>query len=199
MERIPHKEAEEDSENIRRIMASTLGDRIESLRGVDKKAEKKKRGKKVPAGRDYTLPMEESEEEESDSEELPDLDAHLEEEEEEAEADDDEDGDEVDPMEGSSRQPLYRVGSYVVALYEKIWYIAQVEGEEPEEESAGFTLLKYMNRVGPNQFTWGQRIDRLKTLNNDIIMHVEGGPVPVSSRCMGLDKRAAQGPVVYYS
>lgn len=70
-----------------------------------------------------------------------------------------------------------------------MWYIAQVEGEEPEEETAGFTLLKYMNRVGHNQFTWGERIDRLKTLNTDIIMLVEGGPVPVSSRCMGLDKK----------
>jgi len=33
-------------------------------------------------------------------------------------------------------------------VYDKAWYVAQVEGEEPEEETEGFTLLKYMERKG---------------------------------------------------
>ena len=109
---------------------------------------------------------------------MPDLD------DEEEDGDGDEDGD------GQGQEDSYKVGSFVVAIYENVWYIAQVEGEELEEETKGFTLLKYMNKVGRNEFTWGVRKDRLKgkTFNGDIIMCVEGGPVPVSSRCLGLDK-----------
>jgi hypothetical protein len=46
VERIPHRRMEVDTKNARQIMNSTLGERLEVLRGVDKKEEKKKRGKK---------------------------------------------------------------------------------------------------------------------------------------------------------
>jgi hypothetical protein len=62
-----------------------------------------------------------------------------------------------------------------------------VEGEEPEEETEGFTLLKYMERKGVNQFVWGKVSDRLKTLYTDILLKVEP-PIPVSSRLWGLPK-----------
>jgi hypothetical protein len=83
--------------------------------------------------------------------------------------------------------PLYPVGCHVAAMYDKQWYIAQVEPEEPENECAGFTLLRYMERRGFNQFVWGQKVDKLKTINSDIIMKVEP-PIPVSSRLYGLPK-----------
>ena len=83
--------------------------------------------------------------------------------------------------------PQYAVGSYVVATYDDEWYIALVEGEEPEEETAGFTMLKYMERKGRNQFVWGTAKDTLKTNNKDIVRQVDP-PVPVSSRLWGLDK-----------
>ena len=35
-------------------------------------------------------------------------------------------------------------------------YIAVVEGEEPEKEEEGYTLLKYMEKKGNNQFVWGK-------------------------------------------
>jgi hypothetical protein len=34
----------------------------------------------------------------------------------------------------------------VVTTYDDEWYIALVEGEEPDEETPGFTMLKYMER-----------------------------------------------------
>jgi len=67
VERIPHREMEVETENMRRMMDSTLGEKLEEMRGMGKKAERKKRGKKVPAGRDYTLPLEEEEEDDVDA------------------------------------------------------------------------------------------------------------------------------------
>ncbi len=96
-----------------------------------------------------------------------------------------------DPLEGSSKdfRPLdqYLVGSFVVAVYEKAWYIAQVEGEDPEEELDGFTLLKYMSHIGHNQFVWSNHVDRLKTNNSDILLKLEL-LVPISFRFFGLPK-----------
>ncbi len=75
------------------------------------------------------------------------------------------------------------------------WYVAQVEGEEPEEvegeepeeEEEGYTLLNYMERCGFNQFRWGKKKDVLKTRNSDILLKIDP-PIPVSSRYMGLPK-----------
>jgi hypothetical protein len=85
------------------------------------------------------------------------------------------------------RPAAFEVGSFVVAVYDNLWYLAQVEGEEPEDECEGLTLLKYMERRGYNQFIWGQVSDKLKTLNTDILLRVEP-PIPVSSRLWGLPK-----------
>jgi len=87
--------------------------------------------------------------------------------------------------------PLYSVGSYVVATYDDEWYVALVEGEEPEDESPGFTMLKYMERKARNQFVWGTAKDTLKTNNRDIVMQVEP-PIPVSSRFWGLPKEVVK-------
>lgn len=59
-----------------------------------------------------------------------------------------------------------------------------MEGEEEENETEGFTLLCYMNRMGRNQFSWENKPDILKTLNQDILLKTEP-PVPVSSRYHG--------------
>ena len=83
--------------------------------------------------------------------------------------------------------PVYPVGSYMVATYDDELYIVLVEGEEPEKETAGFTLLKYMERKGRNQFVWGTARDTLKT-NNRVIVREVDPPIPVSSRLWGLDK-----------
>ena len=78
------------------------------------------------------------------------------------------------------------VGEYVVAVYDDQWYIAIVEGEDPDEEEEGFTLLKYMDRKGDNKFVWGKD-DLLKTKDTDIISKVSA-PIKVSSRFLGLSK-----------
>jgi len=84
----------------------------------------------------------------------------------------------------------FQVGSFVAAVYDGTWYIAQVEGEEPEEETEGYSLLKYMNKVGNNQFVWGSD-DTLKTINSDIMMKVDP-PIPISSRLWGLPKEVVK-------
>jgi hypothetical protein len=55
-----------------------------------------------------------------------------------------------------------------------------VEAEEPEEETAGFTLIKYMDRKVHNKFVWGVREDIYKTKNSDILLKVDQ-PIPVVS------------------
>jgi hypothetical protein len=85
------------------------------------------------------------------------------------------------------KPPLYAVGSYVAAVYDGQWFVAQVEAEEPENECEGFTLLKYMQRIGRNQFVWGTVPDILKTINKDILLKT-GPPIPVSSRYLGYPK-----------
>ncbi len=59
-------------------------------------------------------------------------------------------------------------------------YIGPVEAEEPEEETAGFTLIKYMDRKVHNKFVWGVCEDIYKTNNSDILLKVDQ-PIPVVS------------------
>jgi hypothetical protein len=103
-----------------------------------------------------------------------------------SEDEEEEEMDDTDDIVVTKPAPLYAVGSYVVAVYDDEWYIAQVEAEEPENECPGFLLLKYMERKGPNQFVWGSK-DMLKTIDTDILREVEP-PIPVSSRLWGLPK-----------
>ena len=119
----------------------------------------------------------ESDGDSDDDMELPDL----------SDDDDDEEEEDVDEPGPGCAQPAHKVGQFVVAMYDSTWYIAQVEGEEPENKCEGFTLLKYMERKGHNQFVWGQVSDQLKTINTDILLTVEP-PVPISSRFLGLPK-----------
>ncbi len=78
----------------------------------------------------------------------------------------------------------FPVGSFVAAVYERHWYISQVEGEEPENDCDGFILLKYMQRIGNNQFIWGRVPDLLKTIHFDILLKTDP-PIPVSNRYWG--------------
>jgi hypothetical protein len=84
---------------------------------------------------------------------------------------------------GRKQAEMFPVGSYVAAVYDGDWYVAQVGGEEPE----GHTLLKYMERKGNNQLVRGSGKDTLKTINKDILSIVDP-PIPVSSRLWGLPK-----------
>jgi hypothetical protein len=72
----------------------------------------------------------------------------------------------------------------VVAVYKNDWFIGQVEGEDPDTEEEGYTLVKYMEKKGHNRFLWGAQ-DMLKCRNNDILLLVDP-PIPVSNRHMGL-------------
>jgi hypothetical protein len=233
MERIPSRDMDAP-ETIRELLNSTLGEKLDQLRGTGRKEKAKGRGKKIKVapGKSYSAPLVDSEEEDEDEEGLDEKEVDS----EGSDSDEDEvetllkemdecrgkgkgkakantrrptlplqisdsdsdlndelpdlDNEPVDPAAGGSwraRPVNFPVGSFVVAVYDKAWYVAQVEGEEPEEETEGFTLLKYMERKGVNQFVWGKESDRLKTLHTDILLKVEP-PIPVSSRLWGLPK-----------
>lgn len=79
-----------------------------------------------------------------------------------------------------SQQEEFAVGSFVVAMYEGTWYVGQVEGEEPDQEVEGFTLVKYMEKKGENRFYFSQK-DLLRTLNSDILLRIDP-PIPVTNR-----------------
>jgi hypothetical protein len=89
---------------------------------------------------------------------------------------------------GTDSQPVV-----VMAVYESLWYIGQVEAEEPEEETAGFTLIKYMDSKSPNKFVLGVCEDIYKTKNS---------PIPVvSDKIWGLPKdtlKKSGGPLQGY-
>jgi hypothetical protein len=166
------EEEDEDEEGLDEVeVDSEDEDEVETLlREMD---DDERKGKGKATTRRPTLPLQVSDSDSDMDDELPDLD-----------------NEPVDPAAGGSwrsRPANFPVGSFVVAVYDKAWYVAQVEGEEPEEETEGFTLLKYMERKGVNQFVWGKVSDRLKTLYTDILLKVEP-PIPVSSRLWGLPK-----------
>ena len=178
--RIPHRDMQLDNETMRELLDSTLAEKLEHLRGVAEKKKPRGRKLKVPPGESYTAP--ESEAEEDEDEELQ-LDGN--DEEEEATLDSPDEMEESDSEElpeltsvryrkpqaqagGDKRILELTVGSYVAAVYQNQWYIAQVEAEE--EEMAGYTLLQYMDKLGSNKFLWGKKPDLLRTIDVDILM-----------------------------
>jgi hypothetical protein len=84
----------------------------------------------------------------------------------------------------------------MVAVYENDWFIGQVEGEDPDTEEEGYTLVKYMEKKGHNRFLWGAQ-DMLKTRNNDILLLVDP-PIPVSNRHMGLPAATLKSVVTIF-
>ena len=54
-------------------------------------------------------------------------------------------------------------------------------------EEEGYTLLKYMEKKGDNQFIWG-KLDLLKTSDEDILLEVDP-PIPVTTHYLGLNQK----------
>jgi hypothetical protein len=202
VERIPHRNMECPA-STKELLDSSFGEKLDQLTGFSKTA-KPKRGKKikVPAGKSYTdvqeedCENEEAEEDDDDEEEEVPIrsrkSAHISESDSDEELPDPAEEAADDPgaggsWRGGSTSSSFPVGCFVVAVYDKTWYLAQVEAEEPEEESEGYILLKYMERKGHNQFIWGKVCDTLKTVDKDILLRIEP-PIPVSSRLWGLPK-----------
>lgn len=182
VERIPSRDMEMETDSLREIMDSALGERLEQLRGVDREAREKpsRRGKKISVapGRSFTEIIEEEGVEEEGLETASGAEEDLEEvlappiarksqpsqssrctkrqtkkkvinfytassdEEEEQEPQpvsedldyipeagldaiyqEDEMGTSLEAAEATE---VYPVGSFVAAVYDKIWYIAQV-------------------------------------------------------------------------
>lgn len=164
-ERIPSRDMAAESARMKELLSSTFGEKLEQLRGFNKV--KAKRGKKIQVapGRDFAASDDETASSSSSSmsehmsvQDLsePDLDQDLEDEstlERDApNMDDLEELPELSAIPSRRRKPAttstdYIVGQFVAAVYSNMWYIAQVEGEEEDEELPGYTLLRYMNRL----------------------------------------------------
>jgi len=88
-------------------------------------------------------------------------------------------------------QDDFPVGSFVVAVYDRQWYVCQVEGQEEDEEDPAYVLLRYMKRMGNNQFIWTEKPDVLPTLKEDILLKGQAAPIPVSARFLGYPTKLA--------
>ena len=181
-ERIPSVECPSNAgANFDQELISTL-----SVRRFGDGQRKKTRGTKIAPGKSWSREeLSESETELSESENIDDIEGSAGGEIDESGCDND---DLPDPHPQSDVEE-YPVGAFVAAIYEDDWYIAQVEGEDSDEETDGFVLLKYMkptSQKNENSFVWPERADLLKTNIDDIIAKVDP-PIPrLSSRAFGL-------------
>jgi hypothetical protein len=153
MQRIPHRSMTTESEDIRDLMNSSLGEKLEQLRGVgDGQQVKKQRGKKikVPAGKSYTA---EEEKENSDPEEVDEPeDVEAEDSEVESETEDsveeDEEDEELPDPEPVRRTVPYPVGSFVAAVYDGKWFVAQVHRKKNGLRYGTGTVVTILNGFG---------------------------------------------------
>jgi hypothetical protein len=197
LERIPSTMG---SVAIARHLDTQLLRRLEVRRFGEGK--KKPRGKKVPAGQSYSRVEEGSSEEDND---LDDLDSNSELEEEEAgpskqhnkeqdknvEEDSSEEEDNEELPDLNLDRPTRKPGSYVVALYEGEWFVAEVV-EDQSNVPNSYTRLSYMLIKGKNSFSWGPKKDIVVTLDEDIILE-DVELEPVNSRGhFGLKKKDMQ-------
>jgi hypothetical protein len=198
LERIP---SVEESQQIARNVDSILLKKLE-VRRFGEGGKKKPRGKKIPAGQSYTEEPEESSKEESSKDESSEEES----EEEDSENEDDvredsspaRDRDNDGQLEDEENEDLpdllptqqarRKAGTFVVALYEGEWFLAQV-CEEQEDVAVGYTRLSYMVLKGRNCFAWGEKPDLVVTLEEDIILEKLQPDLLNSRGHMGLNKK----------
>lgn len=185
LERIPS--AVETQQAARHLDAALL-QRLEVRRFGDS-TPKKPRGKKVPEGQSYThVDEEDSEEEEEDETEEEekedddvDVDALL-----GGSRDAPEDSDREEELPDLTDSPM--PGTYVAAVYEGQWFLAEVCRDQ-DNVKRGYTRLAYMAIKGKNAFAQPSRADLHVTLDEDILLK-NIIPEPVNSRgCLGLNKK----------
>lgn len=167
-----------EAQEIARHVDSALLKKLE-VRRFGEATKKKPRGQKVPAGQSYTkdVVQEDSEiESEEDSEE---------DEPDEPEAEEEQEDETLPDLDtpGSSR-----MGSYVVAVYEGSWFLAEVSKDQTNV-GKDYTRLIYMQIKGTNSFNWDFKTDIVVTLDEDILLEAVE-PQPVNSRGhLGLNKK----------
>lgn len=188
LDRIPSAVASQD---VARHLDAALLQRLEVRRFGDGSGKKQPRGKKVPAGQSYSAEeseMEESEEEEEESEmEESEAEQSEVEEEEVVNVVRDQQEESEDEEELPDIPPSRKSGSFVVALYEGQWFLAEVSKEQGDV-AEGYTRLNYLLIKGTNSFSWGDKPDICLTLNEDIILDAVV-PEPLNSRGhLGLNK-----------
>jgi hypothetical protein len=166
-----------ESQVVAKHIDNALLQRLEVRRFGDGK--KKPRGKKVPAGQSYTAEIEDSSEENdlgSEEEEDDPVSEEEQAEDEEEQAEDEEEQEELPDLD----RPIRKAGTFVVALYEGQWFLAEVCADQ-KNVGKGYVRLNYMVLKGTNCFAWGAKPDLVVTLEEDIIL--DGVvPEPLNSR-----------------
>jgi len=143
-----------------RHLDAALVKRLEEKRfGETKK--KTTRGPKVPAGQSYSSRDDEMEDEVEEG--LLDDPDEVEETEEEEENEEVEKPEELPDIEPSV------TGSYVVAVYEEQWFLAQVSADQNNVKK-GYCRLEYMAIRGINVFSSPEKPDIHMTCEEDILM-----------------------------
>jgi hypothetical protein len=187
-----------------RHLDAALLKRLE-VRRFGELSKKRPRGKKVPAGQSYTDREEDEESDEEEDKEETDEEETDEEEtgEEEVEENEVEENegnetqgneaelfeDEVEAvLQGAEELPTVNAGTYVVAVYEQQWFLAEVSRDQSQVKR-GYTKLEYLVIKGTNAFSYPSKPDLHITLDEDIIIK-NVSPEPVNSRgCLGLNKK----------
>jgi hypothetical protein len=168
-----------ESQEVARHIDTDLLKKLEIRRFGDGK-KKQPRGKKVPAGQSYTAEVEESSEEEQQDDPV-------------SEEEDEEDEENIEQQELDEEElpdltlRSRKAGTYVVAMYEGQWFLAEV-CEDQKNVQKGYVHLSYMVIKGTNCFAWGAKSDVVLTLEEDIVL--DGViPEPLNSRgYLGLTK-----------
>jgi hypothetical protein len=120
-----------ESQVVAKHIDNALLQRLEVRRFGDGK--KKPRGKKVPAGQSYTAEIEDSSEENDLGSEEEEDDPVSEEE----QAEDEEEQEELPDLD----RPIRKAGTFVVALYEGQWFLAEVCADQ-KNVGKGYVRLK---------------------------------------------------------
>jgi len=79
-------------------------------------------------------------------------------------------------------------GSYVIAMYEGQWFLAQVCFDQANVKK-GYTKLSYLVLRGENCFVWGEKPDIMETLNIDIVVEKVVPELQNNRGHLGLNKK----------
>ena len=186
LERIPSiLQTKEIAKNIDGVLLKKL-----QVRRFGEGKKKKPRGTKVPAGQSYTKDKEDGDEVEDEDEDQ--AEGEVDDVEEQNKGDEDENSCsehdllDTDLFDNIGERRI--AGTYVVAVYEGEWFIAEV-CKDQKQVKTGYTRLRYLVIKGVNCFSWGDKPDLHITLEEDIILS-NVNPEPVTSRgYLGLKKK----------
>ena len=176
-----------DDREVETQVESALLRTLDSMRHnapANRAAARPKKSDKLPAGAAYTCAPQDdnndssSTSSESDDEEIAGIVDRLPEQSDEEELEEVED--DPDDQQPQQLRVDFPLESFVIAVYQDQWYVAQVldkETEETAEKGDDYLILSFMEQVpGRNSFKWPEKKDILNTLKDDVIYKLKQPP-----------------------